>query len=165
METIKQQVRFSVEPARDAGRFAVVMDYQSHLALTAVGGRAVRLADGDYPTRHAAQQAADEITALVIDGTGAVERTDLADKVADGMAALKAEREDVSGHRRDGKPLSPRYDEDGNEYAPSHSHKGFWTRITAQGDQGVYRLTDTGELEQVATWELEALERLQTQGH
>ena len=127
----------------------------------------------------------------------------LADKVADRMAALKAERQDVSGHRRDGKPLadkvaeqvigladehgwetiaeaakqlaeqaaavprtlSPRYDEDGNEYAPSHSHKGFWTRITAQGDQGVYRLTDTGELEQVATWELEAQERLQAQGH
>ena len=89
----------------------------------------------------------------------------LADKVADRMAALKAERQDVSGHRRNGKPLSPRYDEEGNEYAPSHTHKGFWTRITAQGDQGVYRLTDTGDLEEVATWELEAVERLQTQGH
>ena len=89
----------------------------------------------------------------------------LANRVSGSMTALREERQDITGHRREGKPLSPRYDEDGNEYAPSHTHNGFWTRVTSAGDRGVYRLTDTGELVEVATWELEALERLQAQGH
>ena len=50
---------------REPGRWQITMGYQSHLALTGVGGRAVQLADGDYPTEQACQQAADEVTRLV----------------------------------------------------------------------------------------------------
>ena len=61
-------IRF--RPERRDGRWAIVMTYQSHLALTAAGGRAVQLADGDWPTRKAAQDACDQISVLVAEHQG-----------------------------------------------------------------------------------------------
>ena len=61
--------------------------------------------------------------------------------------------------RQSPKAWSPRYDEDGNEYAPSHEHRGFWTRVTSAGDRGVYRLTDTGDLVALTDAEIEALDQ------
>ena len=58
-----REVRFSVALRGD--RWAVVMDYHSHCALAAVGGRAVQLADGDYPSRFGAEWAAAEIGGIV----------------------------------------------------------------------------------------------------
>ena len=63
MNEEEREVRFTVALRDD--RWAVVMDYHSHQALSATGGRAVQLAEGDYPSRFAAEWAANEITGIV----------------------------------------------------------------------------------------------------
>ena len=58
------------------------------------------------------------------------------------------------------KTLTPRYDEDGNEYVRHPLYKEVWQRSRDYlPNEGAYRLTELGELVEMTAAELEEVER------